>query len=237
MNLAEIQGLEIKGTTIQCSPEWFAARASKISGSGMYSCVPHMTERGEIGKVRYDKRKIYINEKIHEHLSGKCYEIETNKRMEHGVIYEPEARAAYCKKFGNTVTEVGALAFPTVKRLCVSPDGIITGGADIDPDDLPILEIKCPAGTTHIANMKRGTCPPAYYGQVQSQIMVAGSSYGHFVSYDPLLPEEYRLFVAHVDRDDEYIRIMMKNIHLTLKAIDDGIEMIDKNLGLKVCPF
>ena len=170
-------------------------------------------------------------------LSGKCYEIETNARMEHGVKYEADARAEYCKRFGNKVVEVGAIRFPTIDRMCVSPDGIITEGADIDPDDLPTLEIKCPAGTTHISTMIAGVCPPSYYGQVQSQIMVANASYAHFCTYDPLLPEKYRLLVCRVDRDDEYIRVMVKNIHLTLKAIDEGIQKIHDNLGLSDCPF
>ena len=237
MNLAEIMALEIKGTTVQCSPEWFSARVGKITGSGIYSCAPHINGRGEIGKVRYDKRKKYIEQKIHEVLSGKCYEIETNKRMEHGVKYEPEARAEYCKRFGHKVVETGAIRFPTIDRMCVSPDGIITEGDGIDPDDLPTLEIKCPGGDTHIGTMIKGVCPPSYYGQVQSQIMVANSTYAHFCTYNPLLPEKYRLMVCRVERDDEYIRVMVKNIHLTLKAIDEGLKAIHDNLGLSDCPF
>jgi len=237
MNLAEIKALEIKGTTEQCSDAWFAARVGKITGSGMYSCVPHLARDGSVGKVRYDKRKTYIDQKINEVITGKCYKIETNARMEHGIKYEAEARELYCKRFGSTVKEVGALAFPTIGRLCVSPDGIITSGADVDPDDLPVLEIKCPAASTHIANLRRGTCPPSYYGQVQSQIMVANSTYAHFVSYDPFVPDDYKLFVCRVERDAEFIRVLVKNVHLTLKAIDEGIEKINQNLGLSKCPF
>ncbi|MHC1628472.1 MAG: YqaJ viral recombinase family protein, partial [Candidatus Nezhaarchaeales archaeon] len=103
MNLAEIKALEIKGTTEQCSDAWFNARVGKITGSGMYSLSPHLAGDGSIGRVRYDYRKKYIAQKVHEGLSGKCYEIETNARMEHGVKYEAEARKEYCKRFGNKV--------------------------------------------------------------------------------------------------------------------------------------
>lgn len=237
MNLAEIMALEIKGTRTQCSPEWFAARVGMITGSGMYNCVPHLAKDGTIGRVRYDYRQKYIAQKVHEVLSGKCYEIETNARMEHGVKYEAEAREEYCKRFGNKVVETGAIRFPTIDRMCVSPDGIITEGDGIDPDDLPTLEIKCPGGDTHVKTMMRGLCPTGYYGQVQSQMMVANSTYAHFCTYDPLLPKKYRLLVCRVERDDEFIRVLVKNVHLTLKSIDEGVQKIHDNLGLTNCPF
>ncbi|KAG0415233.1 hypothetical protein HPB47_007603 [Ixodes persulcatus] len=71
----------------------------------------------------------FVNGCLHSQFRG-------NQATEHGRIYEPVARAAFCKETGREVTLCGTTVSATHPFLSASPDGLV--GHD------SILEIKCP---------------------------------------------------------------------------------------------
>jgi hypothetical protein len=118
--------------------------------------------------------------------------------MRRGTELEAEAVAAYETATGSLVQPVGFLLHPVLPVGC-SPDGVI---GDYDGG----VEVKCPKMATHLSYLRSPqTCPSEYVPQVLHTLLVTGAPWWDFVSYDPRFPEELRLFVVRVHRDDNLI--------------------------------
>jgi hypothetical protein len=103
---------------------------------------------------------------------------------------------AYTLETKNLVEEVGFVQHPSLLA-GASPDGLI--GLD------GCLEIKCRLTANHIETLKAGHMPPEHMAQVQGQLWLTGRRWCDFVSFDPTVPENARLFIERIDRDDQYI--------------------------------
>jgi predicted phage-related endonuclease len=121
----------------------------------------------------------------------------------------------YELKYGE-VKEVGFIDHPTIAMSGASPDGMIAEGEGI-------LEIKCPIETTHTTTLMTDKVPSKYIPQIQWQMAVTGASFAHFVSYNPNFPDNMVLFVKQLDRDDEYIKMLVDEILTFLKEVDNTI--------------
>ncbi len=196
---------------IQGSESWFQHRAGKLTASRM-SDVTARTKTG-FGAGR----KNYMAQLLVERLTGIVAESYTNAAMQHGIDTEPEARAAYEFYQGVEVKEVGFIDHPTIPMTGASPDGII--GID------GMLEIKCPNSATHIDTLLKGTIPSKYVKQMQWQMACADRNWCDFVSYDPRMPEEMKLFVSRVEYDP--------SIGLEEQAIEFLKELADQVLQLQ----
>ncbi len=97
-----------------------------------------------------------------------------------------------------------------------SPDGLIADGEGI-------LEIKCPIETTHTTTLMTDKVPSKYVPQIQWQMAVTGARFAHFISYNPNFPDNMVLFVKQLDRDDEYIKMLVDEILTFLKEVDNTI--------------
>lgn len=176
---------------VQGSDEWKALRLGKVTASRVADIVAK-TKSGYSAS-----RANYAAQLIAERLTGTPAETFTNAAMQHGTETEPEARAAYEFYQGVTVEEVAFIPHPQIDQAGCSPDGLVGGDG--------LVEIKCPNTATHLDTLIGQTVPAKYETQMQFQMACTGRSYCDFVSYDPRMPENMRLFIKRVPRDDQRI--------------------------------
>ena len=173
----------------QRSAEWFAARCGRVTASRVADVIA--TTRSGYAASRAN----YMAELVVERLTGLPTEGYTNAAMQWGIDQEPHARAAYSARTGELVEEIGFVPHPTLEA-GASPDGLVLDG---------ILEIKCPNTATHIEYLLEKTVPTKYFTQIQWQLACTGRAWADFVSYDPRMPSHLSLLVVRVQRDNEEI--------------------------------
>lgn len=194
----------------QRTQEWFDARLSKVTASRVADVIAK-TKTGVS-----TSRQNYLTQIVTERLTGKKADSGyINQAMQDGIDREEAARSLYELKYG-IVKEVGFIDHPTIAMSGASPDGIIADGDGV-------LEIKCPIETTHTNTLMTDKVPSKYIPQIQWQMAVTGARFAHFVSYNPNFPDNMVLFVKQVDRDDEYIKILVDEIITFLKEVDNTI--------------
>lgn len=182
----------------QNSPEWFAVRCGKVTGSRIADLMAK-TKSGPSAS-----RANYMAEIISERLTGVSAEGFTSAAMQHGIDTEPEARSAYEFYRNATVEQVAFVLHPRIDDAGCSPDGLV--GAD------GLVEFKCPNTATHLDTLLGKSVPGKYELQMQFQMACTGRQWCDFVSYDPRLPEHLRLFVKRLERDETKIKEIEKEI-------------------------
>lgn len=195
-------------TAEQRSPEWFAARLGKATGSRFADVLA-----GGKGLTR----KAYAVQLALEIVTGKQAEAFTSQDMQTGTEREPIARALYEAYSGNFVDEVGFCLHDTLP--CgVSPDGLIDqdGG----------LEIKCPKASTHAQYLSLPAEPSAYTAQIQGCMWVTGRAWWDFVSYHPDFPENAQLIVRKIKRDEAYIAKLGEAIKAFSNEVQAEVDLI-----------
>jgi predicted phage-related endonuclease len=71
--------------------------------------------------------------------------------------------------------------------------------------------------------------PADYIKQMMWQMACTGRKWCDFVSYDPRLPEEHRLFVKRLKRDNDMIQEMETEAVQFLHEVDDIIVALKKS--------
>lgn len=176
---------------IQGSDAWKQIRCGKVTASRV-SDVMAKTKSGPAAS-----RANYMAQLVCERLTGAPSETYSNAAMVHGTETEPEARSAYEFYQGVTVEEVAFVPHPKIEQAGCSPDGLI--------GDDGLIEIKCPQSATHLETLLGQAVPGKYDTQIQFQLACTGRQWCDFVSYDPRMPENMRLFIKRVARDDKRI--------------------------------
>lgn len=204
---------------IQGSDEWKALRLGKVTASRVADIVAKT-------KSGYStSRANYAAQLIAERLTGTPAETFTNAAMQHGTETEPEARAAYEFYQGVTVEEVAFIPHPQIDQAGCSPDGLVGGDG--------LVEIKCPNTATHLDTLIGQTVPAKYETQMQFQMACTGRSYCDFVSYDPRMPENMRLFIKRVPRDDKRIKELESEIASFLLELAVKLSQLNSLYGDK----
>lgn len=191
---------------IQGSDEWLRARLGKVTASRVADIVAK-TKTGWGAS-----RKNYMAELISERLTGVPAEKYTNSAMQWGTEHEAQARAAYEFFESASVRTVGFVPHPTIPLCGASPDGLV--------GDDGLIEIKCPGTATHIDTLLNKTIDGKYVIQVQFQMSVTGRKWCDWCSFDPRLPEDLRLFVKRIPRDDEHIAELDAAVREFQKELD-----------------
>jgi putative phage-type endonuclease len=200
----------------QRTEEWFKARLGKVTASKVADVLAK-TKTGVSAS-----RANYLSDLVVERLTGQQAEFYQNEAMQWGTETEPQARMAYEAQTNNLVDEEGFIDHPSIANLGCSPDGLV--------GDSGLIEIKCPNSKTHIDTLLSGKAPSKYIPQMQTQMAVTGRKWCDFVSFDPRLPEDLQLFIVRVERDDEYIANLEKEVSAFLQEVD---ETVNKLKGLK----
>ena len=176
---------------IQGSEAWKMLRLGRVTASRVADVVAK-TKSGYSAS-----RANYMAQLIAERLTGTVAEAYTNAAMIHGTETEPEARAAYCFYQGVAVEEIAFVPHPKIDQAGASPDGLV--------GDDGLVEIKCPNTATHLETLLGQAVPSKYETQMQFQMACTGRKWCDFVSYDPRMPENMRLFIKRLPRDDKRI--------------------------------
>jgi len=172
---------------IQGSPEWLAARCGKLTASRMADAIARTAKGWGASRANL------MAQLIAERLTGVPAESFTNDAMRWGTECEPEARAAYEAAKNYEVYEIGFVTHPLIPMAGASPDGLV--------GDHGLIEIKCPNTSTHIDTLLGQSVPGKYITQIQWQLACTGRGWCDYISYDPRLPDNMRLFVKRITRD------------------------------------
>ena len=190
----------------QGTDEWRMARLGKV-GASMVADATARTKTGW-GASRANLAARLVAER----LTGILSESFVNDAMRWGTEKEPEARDFYSFVVGNEVKQVGLVLHPTLDHAVASPDGLV--------GDDGLVEIKCPNTATHIETLMSGNADPRYLKQMQWQMACTGRQWVDWVSYDPRMPDEMRLFVRRVARDAAIISELEKQIREFLSEVE-----------------
>ncbi len=189
-----------KVNIIQGTPEWFEARAGRLTAS-------HAQAIATAGKGL----ETYIRKVIMEFRYPEAKEVYTNEDMERGNEQEATARGLYELATGLIVEETGLVIMN--KYVSASPDGITKKG---------LVEIKCPNNKNHFDFILDKKIPTAYEWQMQMQMLVCEKTVCDFISYnenfgkEAIMIKEYKMDEAK----QEKLRI----------GIEKGTEMLKKLL-------
>lgn len=195
----------------QRSPEWFAARLGRLTGSNAADMLATI-KTGEAAARRDLRMRLVL-----ERLTGRSQEdAYVNGAMQWGIDHEADAFAAYEIQSGNVVTRTGFLSHDTIMAGC-SVDG------DVD-DFAGIVELKCPKSATHYGYLKAGSVPANHLPQIQHNLWISGAQWCDFVSWDPRFPDGMRLFVQRVERVELDILAYSKVAMKFLAEVDAEIE-------------
>lgn len=176
----------------QRTPEWYAARAGRITASRFQDVIA--IKRDGSPTIQ---RERYMRELAFERLSGKAKHVVEGKALTWGTEVEEFARSALEIETGLVVTEAEFLVHPKYDFIGGSCDGLI--GTD------GIIEIKSPYDEqVHIQTWLEGM-PKDHQAQVQGNLFVTGRKYAIYISYDPRACEKLRLYHQRIERDDGFI--------------------------------
>lgn len=203
---------------VQGSPEWFAVRLGKVTASRVADVIAKTAKGWGAGRANY------MAELVAERLTQTSGEKFSSSAMQWGTEKEPDARAAYVFMKDVDVEEIGFVPHPTIAMTGASPDGLV--GTD------GLIEIKCPNTATHLDTLLSGTVPAKYVTQMLWQMACTGRKWCDFVSFDPRMPEgRMRLFVQRVERDDEVIAGLERDVTEFLAELDAKIESLEAAYG------
>lgn len=197
---------------IQGTDAWKLHRLGKVTASRMGDLLAK-TKTG-YGASRYN----LMAQLIAERLTGAVVEGYTNAAMQFGIDNEDEARNAYEFFREVSVEKVGFIQHPTITDSGASPDGLV-GHAGL-------VEIKVPNTATHIETLLTGAIDKKYLDQMMWQMACTSREWCDFVSYDPRMPPNLRLFVKRVDSDEGRIAEMDKEVRIFLCEMQEKLDKL-----------
>ena len=196
----------------QRTPEWFQIRAGKVTASRIGDLMA-TTKTGYSAS-----RANYMAQLVCERLTGLPQESYSNAAMQRGTDQEPIARAEYEALRGVFVDEMGFAIHPTIENAGASPDGLV--GED------GLIEIKCPNTATHIETLLSGEPDGKYVKQMMWQMACTGRSWCDFVSFDPRMPENLRLFIKRIQRDYKLIAEIEGEVRKFLAELEEKVQKL-----------
>ncbi len=214
-------------TIEQRTPEWFAQRKGRVTGSVAGAALglnPYMTASQLIRRMVREAH-------------GLDNEFKGNIATEYGQLNEPMALLGFVNKYGYAVNEVGFYVHPDYSWLGASPDGIFENNMG----EQCILEIKCPFGLRNdlLPEFKSLEQQPHYYAQVQIEMACTGIKQAHFYQWNKYADSLEIITFNKAWFDEAVVKLFafyelylheLKNpIHL-----DDLVQTIDTDESLKL---
>lgn len=210
-------------TSCQRTPEWFAARRGRFTGSEIWKLMtePRSKADKEAGKFG-ETAMTYIYKVLAESVTEMSEEF-SSAATQWGIDYENEAREVYEQYFMEKIEPCDFIPFESHGG--GSPDGFI--------GDKGIAEIKCPYNSGgHIENLVLANKLPTaaefkewhkeYYWQIQNNLMATGRDFCRFISYDPRFVGTRRIAcitIPRVEADIDLIRSKVISAALEMKAM------------------
>jgi hypothetical protein len=201
----------------QRSPEWFAARLGRLTGSVAAEMMAN-PRKGATESVQ--RRNLRVRLAL-ERLTGRSLERSfTNGSMERGIEKEADAIAAYEARTGMVVRPCGFVSLND-SMVGTSPDGVIG-------DFVGVVEAKCPDSPTHLTYLRDNRIPPDYQHQLIHTLYVTDAEYCDFVSFDDRMPEGLELFVKRLWLHDVDTDAYALAVKLFLAEVEQEIADINK---------
>jgi len=201
----------------QGTPEWIAARIGVPSGSRFADIMA--SGKGGAPSVT---RQNYLSAIALERVTGIREEFPVTPAMQYGTEMEPFARAMYESRTGEVVDEIGFCLHDTL-NCGVSPDGLVNHNG--------LTEYKCPQPKAHLEYLRRKDAPPAYKWQIMGQLWIMEREWNDFVSYSQAFPENARLIIHRVYRDDVAIKLLEIEVRKFLEEVEQEVEFIRSYKG------
>lgn len=152
----------------------------------------------------------------------------SSRATDHGTLWEDTARIRYAEAMGYEVLEVGFVPYEKYPNLVgASPDGMIreaNGG----------IEMKCPFNLEKHLQHYLYFSPeqlkdeePAYYWQSVMGMLVTGSEFWDFVSFNPYVSKSKQLKVLRIQRNEDDIRLLANRIDLAVEYMKSSLEKME----------
>lgn len=203
----------------QRSPEWFAARLGRLTGSR----ANDMLAMHKDGKTRGAGRRNLTTQLVLERVTGKSHESSYQSRaMEQGIEREADAVALYEALTGRIIQRSGFLAHLDFAAGC-SLDGYLG-------DYERIIEVKSPIPATHLEYLRTGKVPKEYADQVLHNLWVSGAIACDWLSYNPDFPEPLQTKMVEIRREPIMILAYEKEVRVFLAEVADGVAEIQRML-------
>lgn len=163
----------------------------------------------------------YLADLLAELLTGEPSDDFESKETRHGKAHEDAAIESYERLCGFKTRKTGLIYLPGEPFIAGSPDRLV--------GDDGLVEVKCPyRSAIHLLTVMRGRMPDEHKAQVQGNLWITGRKWADFVSYDPRVVEECRLFVVRVPRDDVYIAELSEVVKLFRDRLVQQIQVLSK---------
>lgn len=205
----------------QGTPEWQAMRCGKVTASR----VADVMRSGRGGKPSASRAR-YMGELVTERLTGVVSETFKSRDMEWGNETEEEAGNVYAFERGATLHKIAFVDHPTIEMSGCSPDRLV--------GDDGLIEAKCPASHTHIETLLTDKISPDYVRQIHWQLACTGRAWCDFISYDPRLPIEMRLYVKRFHRDQPAIETMEAEVTSFLQETAEMVSDLRRKFQMEV---
>ena len=199
----------------QRSEAWFELRKGKITSSEVHKIMGK--------KDLTDTAKTYLLEKVCEFYGG-FTEPAVGAALNWGMDQEPIAAEYYENMTGLKVEKASFI--PAGDHYGGSPDGLVL------PDG--IIEIKCPyKSANHFKHGMINTAAkfkevaPGYYYQCVSNMICADAKWCDFISFDPRVQAEYRMFIFRLELDEEEAKAILDRIKLAIVYMTELIVEIE----------
>lgn len=192
----------------QRSPEWYAARAGRLTASR----VADIFETRRDGKEAAARRNMRL-QLVLERLTGKCQEKTwQSDAMRQGIDREADAVGAYEALTGQLLAGSGFLRHDDLMIGC-SLDGHVG-------DYQRLVEIKCPLPATHLQYWRTSTVPEEYQRQIVHQLWITGAEFCDFFSFCPDFPEAMQSKLVTIWRDETAVTAHELQVRLFLGEVD-----------------
>lgn len=189
--------------------DWQRARLGKITGS----CF-HRITYGRGGKGWSQTAESYLYELVFETLTGQpASRFNGNAATDWGNEHEPIALERYCKTAKEKVERGVFYAAKGFQIVGATPDGLTTN---------KVIEIKCPyTPKNHIRTLITGEIPDEYQDQVYGEMLCTGREWCDFISYDPRMPDQYKMCIVHVEAQPHILQELRDRIgHFETYVLD-----------------
>ena len=199
---------------LQRTPEWFELRLGKVTASRIGDLMAKTRSGYSTSRANY------MTELAIQRLTGTVEQGFTSPAMQWGTDQESNARNAYSFFTDNAVQEVAFIKHPTIEQAGASPDGLV--------GDDGLVEIKCPNSATHLDTLLTGKINNKYLLQMQWQMACSGRKWCDFVSFDPRFPEDLKIFIKRVERDDKLIAEITAEVKKFLAELDETMTQLEQ---------
>lgn len=202
----------------QRSPEWYAARVGRLTGSAAAAATDFRKSDGKEGA----KRAALRNRLVCERMTGRALDDDAfvTRELQRGIELEETAAAAYEGATGLMVRWSGFLSHNALMVGC-SLDGYV--GKDVTG----IVEIKCPKSTTHLEYLLGNVVPEEYLPQATHNLWVSGAEWCDFVSFDDrFLNEAFHLFRVRILRADVDVEGYAKKAEAFLTEVERDLRVV-----------